>query len=454
MPAAPARILIVDDHRAVREELAFALGYDGYETREAADGPTGLELALADDVDLVLLDVKLPGLDGLEVLARLKERRPEVPVVMISGHGDLDTAVLAVRRGAFDFLQKPFTADRVGLSIRNALHAFRLQRENAALRAGSEPDLLGDSPAIAQVRATVDKVARTEVPVLVTGDNGTGKELVARRLHRASARAAGPFVAVNCAAIPAELAESELFGHEKGAFTGAVQARAGSFEQADGGTLFLDEVGDLPLPLQGKLLRVLQEHVVQRLGARQPLRVDVRVLAATNQDLPAMVAAKTFREDLYYRLHVVRVHLPPLRERGDDVVALAGHFLAAATARNGLPPRRLGKGAAAWLRAQPWPGNVRQLRNVVEAAAVLADGTDLAAEDLAAAAMPAPGGGGSDGGVDWFAFEKLEDFRAATEKEFLRRKLLEFGGNIKRTAERIDLQRSNLYKKLDRYGLK
>ncbi|MBL9079117.1 MAG: sigma-54-dependent Fis family transcriptional regulator [Planctomycetes bacterium] len=453
MVAEPATILIVDDHRAVREELAFALGYDGFTTAEAADGPSGLERALTGDVDLVLLDVKLPGLDGLDVLARIKEARPELPVVMISGHGDLDTAVLAVRKGAYDFLQKPFAADRVALSIRNALRTSRLQRDCATLRALADHELLGQSAAIGQVRGLVDKVAPTDVPVLITGENGTGKELVARQLHQKSRRNTGPFVAVNCAAIPADLAESELFGHEKGAFTGALQARAGSFEQAHGGTLFLDEIGDMPLPLQSKLLRTLQERVVQRLGAREPRSVDVRVLAATNQDLQAMVAEKTFREDLFYRLHVVRIHLPPLRERADDAVALAQHFLAAATARNGLPVRRLGKGAAAWLAAQPWPGNVRQLKNVVEGAAVLASGTEIPAEEFAAVGVPTPGAL-AEGGTDWFAFEKLDDFRAATEKEFLRRKLLEFGGNIKRTAERIDLQRSNLYKKLERYGLK
>ena len=450
-----AVVLIVDDHRAVREELAFQLGYDGWQTREAADGPTGVEMAKDPVVDLVLLDVKLPGLDGLDALARIKEERPELPVVMISGHGDLETAVLAVRRGAYDFLQKPFTKDRMVLSIRNALRATRLQRENASLRAtlGHEHQLLGESAGIAQVRAMIAKVAPTEVAVLVTGENGTGKELVARQMHLQSRRASGPFVALNCAAIPADLVESELFGHERGAFTGAVAARVGAFEQADGGTLFLDEVGDMPLPMQAKLLRALQEHTVQRVGGREQRTVDVRVVAATNQDLAKSIAEKTFREDLFYRLHGVRVHLPALRERDDDVVFLAGHFLAGACARHGLAPRRLQPDAASWLRAQLWPGNVRQLRNVVEAAAVLADGPDVGRADLQAAMTPGPSRDG-DGGTEWFRFEKLDEFRAATEKEFLRRKLLEFHGNIKRTAENIDLQRSNLYKKLERYGLK
>jgi len=449
-------ILIVDDHRAVREELAFALGYDGWKTLEAADGPTAVDLVGNEPaIGMVLLDVKLPGLDGLEVLTRIKAARPELPVVMISGHGDLETAVLAVRKGAYDFLQKPFANDRVLLSVRNALAAAALQDENTELRAAlsKDHDLLGSGAPIEQVRALIRKIAPTDVAVLVTGENGTGKELAARRLHALSRRSKGPFVAVNCAAIPEDLVESEMFGHEKGAFTGATIARRGCFEQADGGTLFLDEVGDMPLPMQGKLLRALQERQVQRLGAQQAITVDVRVITATNQDLEQMVAQKTFREDLYYRLHVMRLHLPPLRERDADIEVLAAHFLEAAWTRNNLPPVRLGKGALPWLRAQPWPGNVRQLRNVIEAATILAENGEVTVAELQATAQPVlrPGG---QGPIDWFAFEKLDDFRAATEKEFLRRKLLENNGNIKRTAERIELMRSNLYKKLERYDLK
>jgi two-component system, NtrC family, nitrogen regulation response regulator NtrX len=450
-----ATVLIVDDHRAVREEIAFALDFDGWRTREAEDGRSGLEQAKDPNVDLVLLDVKLPGMDGLEVLQKLKELRPDLPVVMISGHGDLDTAVLAVRRGAYDFLQKPFAMDRVVLSLRNALRTQRLASENETLRAKiqSEQQLLGKSDVMEQVRTLITKVAPTEVAVLITGDNGTGKELVARQLHVQSKRKDREFLAVNCAAIPEDLAESELFGHERGAFTGAQNARAGAFELADGGTLFLDEIGDMPLAMQAKLLRALQEGVIQRLGSQTTTKVDVRLLAATNQDLEAMVRDKTFREDLYYRLHVVRVHLPPLRERPDDVVVLADHFLASAIKRNSLGQKRLNKAALAWLRAQPWPGNVRQLKNVLEGAAVLADDVEIAIADLESNAPPQPGRS-SEGQQDWFAYARLEDFRAATEKEFLRRKLLEFNGNIKRTAENIELQRSNLYKKLDRYGLK
>jgi two-component system, NtrC family, nitrogen regulation response regulator NtrX len=455
MPAEPATILIVDDHRAVREELAFQLGYDGFRTTEASDGPAALLAAADPAVDLVLLDVKLPGLDGLEVLAQIKQSRPELPVVMISGHGDLDTAVLAVRRGAYDFLQKPFANDRLLLSLKNALRSARLHDDNRTLRAAlaADHELLGQSPALLQLRSLVQKLAPTQVPALITGENGTGKELVARQLHLQGRSADGPFVALNCAAIPADLVESELFGHEKGAFTGAIASRPGAFEQADGGTLFLDEVGDMPLPMQAKLLRALQEQVVQRVGSQQPRTVSVRVVAATNQDLERMVADKSFREDLYYRLHVVRIHLPPLRERTGDIELLAQHFLTAALARHGMPKRRLTTAALGWLAAQPWPGNVRQLRNVLEGAAVLASGSEVDVEDLRAVATPLPNRS-QGGGTDWFDFAKLEDFRAASEKEFLRRKLLEFGGNIKRTAENIELQRSNLYKKLERYGLK
>ncbi|MBL8723757.1 MAG: sigma-54-dependent Fis family transcriptional regulator [Planctomycetes bacterium] len=451
-------ILIVDDHRAVREELAFALQYDGWQTLEAGDGPGALELAQRHpEVALVLLDVKLPGLDGLEVLPRLLELRPGLPVVMISGHGDLDTAILAVKKGAYDFLQKPFANDRVLLSIKNALASAALHRENTDLRAAlaADHELRGQSPAIAAVRSLIAKVAPTDAAVLVTGENGTGKELVARQLHAQSRRQRGPFVALNCAALPADLVESELFGHTQGAFTGATSAREGAFEQAHGGTLFLDEVGDMPLPIQAKLLRALQERTVQRLGAAKPIEVDVRIVAATNQDLVAMVAGKAFREDLYYRLLVVHLALPALRDRPGDAAFLAQHFLVQACTRHRLPKRTLAAEAVDWLAAQSWPGNVRQLRNVVEAAAILAEGPQVAAADLRQAAAPAGGqGAGASGGTDWFAFDKLEDFQAASEKEFLRRKLMENHGNIKRTAERIDLQRSNLYKKLERYGLK
>ncbi|MBI5851915.1 MAG: sigma-54-dependent Fis family transcriptional regulator [Planctomycetes bacterium] len=454
-PDAPApRILIVDDQRAIREEIAYALGFNGYRTLEAVDGKTAIASCEGGDVALVLLDVKMPGMDGLEVLEVLHQRWPDLPVVMISGHGDFETAVIAVKRGAFDFLPKPFDTDRVLVSVKNALHVSTLERENVALRDQlvAETRMIGESGPMLELRRLVERTAPTEAQVLVTGENGTGKELVARQIHGLSKRRRGPFVAVNCAAIPATLIESELFGHERGAFTGAQSARKGHFETANGGTLFLDEIGDMALDAQSKLLRALQERCVTRIGGSRPIQVDVRVIAATNQDLEARVKEGAFREDLFYRLHVVPIRVPALRERGEDIPLLATAFLAEAARRNGAPVRPLANDAVSWLRAQDWPGNVRQLRNLCEAATILTEGNAVTAAQLIAlssAAAPRPPRQG-----DFFALPTLEEFREAIEKEFIRRKLEENSGNIKRTAERIGIQRSNLYKKLERYGMK
>ncbi|MBK8974851.1 MAG: sigma-54-dependent Fis family transcriptional regulator [Planctomycetes bacterium] len=448
------RILIVDDQQAVRDELAYALEFEGYRCRQAADGPAALHVLGEGDIGLVLLDVKMPGMDGLEVLDKVRERWPQIPVVMISGHGDIETAVAAIRAGAYDFLPKPFDADRVLVSVQNALKIASLESENRNLleELAAEHEILGESPAIEALRKLIERAAPTEAQVLITGENGTGKELVARQIHARSRRRRGPFVAVNCAAIPAELIESELFGHEKGAFTGAHQARKGCFELAHGGTLFLDEVGDMAGDAQAKLLRALQDRVVTRVGGQRSMQVDVRVLAATNQDLEQGIQDGSFREDLYYRLRVVPIHVPSLRERLDDVPLLARHFLVESARRNGLEPRTLHKDAIDWLRTCAWPGNVRELRNLCEAATILADDSSAA---LTAADFRSVATGSSrprDG--DFFALPTIEEFRAATEREFIRRKIAENSGNIKRTAERIGIQRSNLYKKLDRYGLK
>ncbi|MHC4814142.1 MAG: sigma-54-dependent transcriptional regulator, partial [Planctomycetota bacterium] len=379
---------------------------------------------------------------------------PSLPVVMISGHGDIETAVVAVKQGAYDFLPKPFDTDRVLVSVNNALRLRDLTRENRNLRSqlAREHQILGESEGIQEIHRIIERVAPTEAAVLITGENGTGKELVARQLHARSDRGQGPFVAVNCAAIPSELIESELFGHEKGAFTGAAAARPGHFEVAHGGTLFLDEVGDMAMPAQAKLLRSLQEKVVTRVGGSKEIPVDVRVVAATNQDLQAMVEQKEFREDLFYRLHVIRVHVPALRERRGDIKILANHFLAEAVRQNGLPARKLAKDAIATLEAQSWPGNVRELKNLIEGAAILAEGEEIRADELKS--MTAAGRSPVAAGADFFGLDTLEQFKAASEREFIRRKLDENNNNIKRTAERIQIQRSNLYKKLDRYGLK
>jgi len=447
------RILIVDDQRAVREELAFALDYEGYRTLEAAEGGAALEAVEAGDIAVVLLDIKMPGEDGLQVLKKIRTLNPQLPVIMISGHGDIETAVVAVKGGAMDFLPKPFDTDRVLVSIKNALRLRDLATENTALRQELARDhqILGDSDPIQQVRTMIQRVAPTEAQVLITGENGTGKELVARQVHQLSRRSQRAFVAVNCAAIPADLVESALFGHERGAFTGANTQRAGHFEAADGGTLFLDEIGEMAHDAQAKLLRALQEKVIQRVGGNDEIKVDVRVLAATNKDLQELVEQKLFREDLYYRLHVIRIHSPPLRERPADIPVLARHFLRGACRKNGVDPRELTADAETWLSGQAWPGNVRQLRNMMEAAAILAEGDAVDREDLAALATP-PTAGGAD--LDWFGHETLEEFKAAIEREYIRRKLEENGGNIKRTAERIQIQRSNLYKKLDKYRLR
>ena len=446
------RILIVDDQRALREELVYALEYEGYQCQEAADGDGCLQAVQAGGISLVLLDIKMPGRDGMQILAELAKGWPELPVIMISGHGDIETAVVALKNGAYDFLPKPFDSDRVLVSIKNALAMSSLESENSALRRelAASHQILGKSEPIKAMCKVIERAAPTEALVLITGDNGTGKELVARQLHAQSKRNSGPFVPLNCAAIPPELIESELFGHEKGAFTGATGLRRGHFESAHGGTLLLDEIGDMALPAQAKLLRALQEKEITRVGGSKTIPVDVRVIAATNQDLKAMVEVKTFREDLYYRLHVILVRVPALGERTEDIEELSRHFLRQACHQNGLEDRNLSEDGLAYLRARSWPGNVRELKNLLEAAAILADEGEI---DTAALSSIGANSTSAVGG-DFFALETLEAFRAGTEKEFIRRKLEENRGNIKRTAERISIQRSNLYKKLDRYGLK
>ncbi|MDA1194150.1 MAG: sigma-54 dependent transcriptional regulator, partial [Planctomycetota bacterium] len=364
------RILVVDDEEAIRESLDLVLRFEHHEVVLAKDGREGLATVAADPgLQLVFLDIKMPGRDGLEVLADLHERRPELPVVMISGHGTIETALEATRRGAFDFIEKPLDRDRVLLTVRNAFRLGRLQGENEKLRerlSHSSKAMVGGSAPLEQVRKIVQKVAPTPARVLILGENGSGKELVARLVHDLSDRASGPFVDVNCAAIPSELLESELFGHEKGSFTGATEQRKGKFEQADGGTLFLDEVGDMSLAAQAKVLRVIEEQRVQRVGGSEPIPVDVRLVAATNKDLKKESEGGTFREDLYYRLNVVPIVVPPLRERGPDIHLLATTFLTEVAGRMSRTPPSLAESATLWLGRQEWPGNVRQLRNVME----------------------------------------------------------------------------------------
>jgi two-component system nitrogen regulation response regulator NtrX len=446
------RILIVDDESGIRQALKQVLEYEDLVVRVAASGGEAITLYPEYRPHLVFLDVKMAGLDGLETLTRLRGLDPKAQVVMISGHGTIATAVEATQRGAFDFLEKPLDTDRLLVTVRNALAHAELLDENTRLKEATESRfaMVGDSPALQTVRDLIAKVGPTSARVLITGDNGTGKELVARALHEASPRRDRPFVEVNCAAIPSELIESELFGHMKGSFTGAFADRAGKFEQADGGTLFLDEVGDMSLSAQSKLLRVLQEGVVTRIGGSKPIQVDVRVLAATNKDLDIEIAEGRFREDLLYRLNVVPIDVPPLRERTDDIPALVAFFAEQLASSAGVPGRKFADDAVRRLRSRSWPGNIRELRNAVERALILASGKTITAADIDHL-LPGPVVVGAPAGAS--ESQTFETFKLEAEKQFLTQKLKEHDWNVSETARSLKMPRSNLYKKIERYGL-
>jgi two-component system nitrogen regulation response regulator NtrX len=454
---APADLLVVDDEPGIRQALRQMLEYEGYHVRTAESGPRALELYGERPADLVLLDIKMAPMDGLEVLEKLRAEDPDAIVVVISGHGSVETAVEALKRGAFDFLEKPPDREVVLRRISNALAERDLARENEALRGalgGPRGPIVGESPLLGEALEKVARVAPTRAYVLITGENGTGKELVAREIHALSDRARGPFVEVNCAAIPHELIESELFGHEKGAFTGAHARRKGKFELADGGTLFLDEVGDMSLAAQAKVLRALQEGVIQRVGGDQQIGVDVRVLAATNKDIEKEIAAGSFREDLYYRLNVVPLHVPSLDERREDIPVLVRHFVELYCAENGLPPKAFEDEAIAVLQARPWPGNVRELRNTVERLVILAPAGSVRGEDVAGLTGPPVGRTREDATAALLDRNlSFSDYRDAAEKAFLERKLLENDWNVSETARQLDMQRSHLYKKIEKYRL-
>ena len=362
------RILVIDDEQGIRAALGQLLEYEGYEVHTIANAANGIAEYQKWRPHLVFLDVKMAGMDGMEALKKLRELDPGATVVMISGHATIRTAVEATQLGAYEILEKPLDTDRILVMLRNALSHLDLQEENARLKQSIDApfEIVGKTPVMRALMEKVEKVAATPARVLITGDNGTGKELVARALHRMSPRASKPFVEVNCAAIPGELIESELFGHMKGSFTGAISDRAGKFEQANKGTLFLDEIGDMSLAAQAKVLRVLQDNVITRIGGSKPISVDVRVIAATNKTLENEIAAGKFREDLYYRLNVVPIHVPPIRERREDIPMLAQYFAATLSAREGIPPRTFTQDALERLSSLDWPGNVRELRNTVE----------------------------------------------------------------------------------------
>ncbi len=451
------RVMIVDDEKGVRDALRQLLEYEELEVQTATSGGELLRLYPEFRPHLVFLDVKMQGMDGLEALKKLRAHDPAAQVVMISGHGTIQTAVEATQLGAYDFLEKPLDTDRVLLTLRNALQHAVLASEVGRLKAEVESRyrIVGSSRTVRDLIERIEKVAPTPARVLVTGENGTGKELVARAIHALSPRATAPFVEVNCAAIPAELIESELFGHMKGSFTGAIGDRAGKFEQADGGTLFLDEVGDMSLSAQAKVLRALEEGVISRIGSAEQRGVDVRVVAATNKDLAAEIAAGRFREDLLYRLNVVPIEVPPLSARRGDIPQLVAHFVEDLTTRGGLPAKRFEDGAVERLAARDWPGNIRELRNAVERLLILAPGSAVAPADVervvGAGLRGAGGEGGERGG--WLGARTFDDFKQAAERTFLAAKLHEHDWNVSETARTLEMPRSNLYKKIERYGL-
>ena len=444
--------LIVDDEAGVRSALVGVLQDEGYQVDAVDSGEACLERVARDAYDVIVLDIWLPGLDGLATLERLRARGVDTQVVMISGHGNIESAVRAIKMGAFDFVEKPLSLDKTLLVARNALRQRRLEAENRVLRAHVDGQrvMVGESAVMTQLRAQVATAAPTNGRVLIYGESGTGKELVARSVHAMSRRSAGPFVEVNCAAIPEELIESELFGYQKGAFTGAVADRQGKFEAGDGGTIFLDEVGDMSLKTQAKVLRVLQEQVVERVGGRGGVRVDVRVLAATNKDLRNRIEEGAFRDDLFFRLNVIPIFVPSLRSRREDIPLLARHFLTEYAREYGHRVKELDDGALTVLRAHDWPGNVRELQNVLERLAIMVPDAHIGAEDLGFLS------GGGQGDQEQASGEKslrLHAARERFERDYIVRALATQRGNISRAAEVLGVERSNLYRKMRAFGI-
>jgi len=446
-------VLVVDDEPSIRSSMKMILQHAGYRFIEAATGAEGLEKIASEDPDVVILDVKMPGMDGLDVLEALKGQGSTVPVIVVSGHGDIETAVRATKLGAFNFIEKPFGEERVLVDIRNALEQSRLRRKAASLQVEVEQqfEMVGASKEMQALRERIQRAAPTQATVLVTGESGTGKELVARAIHANSTRRDAPFIRVNCAAIPEDLIESELFGHERGSFTGATGKQVGKFLQADHGTIFLDEIGDMSARTQAKVLRALETGEIEPVGAARVIVVDVRVIAATNRDLPAEIRKGSFREDLYFRLKVIPIECPPLRERAEDIPLLVEHFARASG-------RRFSEAAVGALAAQPWKGNVRELKNVIERILIMAPASPegvIGLEDLpteareSARSDPAsPRLTGAAAGAT-----TLKDFKETVEKEFILSMLEKYDWNISRTAKEIDTPRSNLYKKLEQYGI-
>jgi two-component system nitrogen regulation response regulator NtrX len=446
-------ILIIDDEAGVRASLGGVLRDEGYRVDAVESGEIGLEQVTRQAYDVILLDIWLPGIDGIATLERLRERRVEAQVIMISGHASVEAAVKATKLGAFDFIEKPLSLEKTVLAVRNALRQRRLEVENLALRARVDRrlQLIGDSTAMIRLREQIGMAAPTNGRVLISGENGTGKELVARQIHALSHRRMAPFIEVNCAAIPEELIESELFGHTKGSFTGAVADRRGKFEAANGGTLFLDEVGDMSVKTQAKVLRALQEQIVEPVGGQSSVRVDVRVIAATNKDLAEEIRSARFREDLFFRLNVIPIFVPPLRTRGDDVIRLAEHFVAEFSGEYGRRMKRLSPDAVAVVKAYPWPGNVRELRNVIERLMIMVPGDVISPSDLS---FLDPTGLSRPAAPEVLGERRtLHEARDQFERELILRTLAAQQGNMSRTAEVLGVERSNLYRKMKAFGI-
>ncbi|MCC6570285.1 MAG: sigma-54-dependent Fis family transcriptional regulator [Chitinophagales bacterium] len=447
------KILIVDDERAIRRTLREILEYEKYEIEEAEDGEIGLDKIEKNSYDVVILDIKMPKKDGIEVLTEMKQKGIDTPVIMLSGHGNLETAVEAVKKGAFDYIPKPPDLNRLLITLRNAMEKVSLVTETKILKKkiAKSKQIVGDSTPIQKIKETIAKVAPTEARVLITGDNGSGKELVARWLHEQSNRANGPLVEVNCAAIPSELIESELFGHEKGAFTSAVKQRIGKFEQANGGTLFLDEIGDMSLSAQAKVLRALQENKITKVGGDKEEKVDVRVIAATNKDLLKEVEENRFRLDLYHRLSVILIHVPSLNQRKDDIPSLTEHFLDEICGDYGIPVKKIEQDAIEALQARNWTGNIRELRNVVERLVIMSDKT-ITKQDVID--YSGPGGKAESKGIDFDKFANLQQLQDYVERSFIEYKLDNNSWNTSKTADDIGVSRKQLEEKMESLGLK
>jgi two-component system nitrogen regulation response regulator NtrX len=455
-----AKILIIDDERAIRNTLREILEYEDYTVDDIDNGIDGLVLIRDNDYDLVLCDIKMNRMDGMEVLSEGLLIKPDLPFIMISGHGTVETAVEASKKGAFDFISKPPDLNRLLITVRNALDRGSLVTEAKVLKrkVSKTRAILGESQPIHKIKETIDRVAPTDARVLITGANGSGKELVARWLHEKSNRANAPLIEVNCAAIPSELIESELFGHEKGSFTSAVKQRIGKFESATGGTLFLDEIGDMSLSAQAKVLRALQESKITRVGGEKEIEVDVRVVAATNKDLLKEIEAGNFRMDLYHRLSVILIHVPPLNERKDDIPLLTQNFLEEICNDYGMPLKKVSEAGIEALKALPWTGNIRELRNMVERLVILSDKV-ITDNDVRAFANPSAPVSATDAAAaapqtDFDQFKNFQEYKDFAEREYIKFKLEKNNWNVSKTADDIDIQRSHLYSKIEKFGLK